>query len=79
MVAQVAAVQHAEVWSSITSWDRKAIVMGDVADPDSDVCSALKKRRRGLESYSRIKSVLMVMFQGFVSLLPTPTESTFIR
>jgi hypothetical protein len=51
----------------------------DVADPDSDVCSALKKRRRGLESYSRMKSVLIVPLWGFISLLRTPTEPTFIR
>jgi hypothetical protein len=32
--------------------------MGDEADPDSDVCSALKKRRRGLGSYSQDETCL---------------------
>jgi hypothetical protein len=36
--AHVVAVQHAEVWSSITSWTGRRLPWGiDVADPDSDV------------------------------------------
>jgi hypothetical protein len=61
--AHVVAVQHAEVWSSITSWDRKTgVTGGGCGCPDSDVCSALEKRRRGLGSYSRMKPVLIVLF-----------------